>query len=204
MRLHTQKSMKRYSAEYGKVWTKEITPRTKQDIQLYGWLHNYPYHNQNDLTWWADRRRPRHTVANYALRAAPCSIFASLLLEHENTVLHQLSIGGGTTLLLPTDFAFGDKAYVDQLRSNPDLCRNFLLNHIVSGELTSRSIGQRCRLSKSGNIGVKTKAGKTIGIKIEGSFDSGERKIMFGPASVLHHGMKCSNGVVFVLDGLVS
>lgn len=202
MRLHNRKTARQYSAEYGKVWTKEIIPRTEQDVQLYGWFHNYPYHNQNDLTWWADRRRPRHTLANYALRSSSCSIFASLMQSHEESIIHQLSLGGGTTLLLPTDAAFS-KIDLKRLESDPIACKSFLLNHVVLGELSVRTIAQRC---KSGpgvgpkTVSIKTVSGRVLTVSITGSLSTGDRKVLFNTAQVLTHGIKCSNGVVFVLD----
>jgi uncharacterized surface protein with fasciclin (FAS1) repeats len=212
MRHHNRKTAKQYSAEYGKTWTKEITPRTEQDVQLYGWFHNYPYHNQNDLSWWANRRRPRHTIANYALRSAACSEFAALLREHETTVIHRLSIGGRTTLLLPSNEAFTkvDASVLDKLSADPNACRRFLLNHVVQGELNVREIAYRCRESKSGLIGLKTMSGNAISIRVLGSLEDGSRKILLSasseeavPAQVVNHGLKCSNGVVFILDGLL-
>ena len=203
-RLHNRKAARKYSAEYGKVWTKEIIPRTEQDIQLYGWYHNYPYHNQNDLTWWADRRRPRYTIVNYALSSDSCSIFASLLRSQEGSVLHQLSIGGGTTLLLPTDAAFTDEALLNTLRTSTEACRNFLLTHAVSGEMNVRTLANRCRQSKSGSIGVKTLGGRTVPIRVVGSLEGANREVFIGSGRVVNHGIKCSNGVVFVLDSLVS
>ena len=203
MKHHNHKTARQYSAEYGKVWTKQITPRTQQDNQLYGWYHNYPYHNQNDLTWWADRRRPRHTVASYALRLTTASVFASLLRSQEGTAIHRLSIGGGTSLLLPTDASFSDPAFLDKLRTSPDECRRFLLRHIVTGEMTMRTLVHRCKESKTGSIAVKTVGGDTIPIRVTGSLEKLNREITFGGAKVVNHGIKCSNGVVFVLDGLV-
>jgi len=213
MRYHNRKTAKQYSAEYGKTWTKEIIPRTEQDVQLYGWLHNYPYHNQNDLTWWANRRRPRHTIANYALRSDSCSRFAALLREHESTVIHRLSIGGRSTLLLPTNAAFSklDQSAVHSITSDANACTRLLLNHVIQGELNVREIAYRCRQSKSGMIGLKTMAGNTISIRSVGSLEDGTRKILLNssgatessPAEVVNHGLKCSNGVVFILDGLL-
>ena len=202
MRLHNRKTSRQYSAEYGKVWTKEIIPRTEQDIQLYGWFHNYPYHNQNDLTWWADRRRPRHTVANYALASSSCSIFADLLKSQEESVVHQLSLGGGTTLLLPTNSAFSAFS-LSELQTNPKACREFLLSYVVLGELNMRSIALRCKQSKDKSVGVKSVSGKVLSIKMSGSLERGNRELKFGDAKVTTHGIKCSNGVVLVLDGLV-
>jgi uncharacterized surface protein with fasciclin (FAS1) repeats len=118
-------------------------------------------------------------------------------------VIHQLSIGGGTTLLLPTDTAFADKAFLANLRENPDACKSFLLNHAVTGEMSVRTLANRCRQSKSGSIGVKTLAGKTIPIRVVGSLETGNREILLGGGKVVNHGIKCSNGVVFVLDSLV-
>lgn len=204
MRLHNRKTARQYSAEYGKVWTKGITPRTEQDVQLYGWFHNYPYHNQNDLTWWADRRRPRHTIAMYALRAAPCSIFASLMRSQETTVIHQLSIGGGTTLILPTDDAFEDGGLLEKLRADPVACRRFLLSHAVQGELSVRAIVQKCKQSKSGRIGIKTLSGQPVGVQINGSLEQGTREILLQNAKAINHGIRCSNGVVFVVNGLLA
>ena len=203
MRVHTRKSSKQYSAEYGKTWTKEITPRTQQDIQLYGWYHNYPYHNQNDLTWWADRKRPRFTIAAYALRENAHSIFSSILKLHEVSVIHRLSVGGGKTLLLPTDKAFTDMAKVEELKSDPKKGYQFLMSHVIKGEMDARMISSRCRQSKSGAIGVKTVGGGVLQIRVVGSLESGRRDILFGNGKVVHHGLKCSNGVVFVLDSLI-
>lgn len=203
MRLHTRKSAVKYSAEYGKVWTKEITPRTKQDIQLYGWFHNYPYHNQNDLTWWADRRRPRHTLANYALGCSESSIFAGLLRSNESVGIHKLSIGGKTTLLLPTNAAFTDLEFLEKLRYSPKLCSSFILSHIIPGEMTVRAIAAQCRHSKKGGAGVKTVGGKVLQVKVSGSLESFDMEIRIGEGRVLNHGIKCSNGVIIVLDSLV-
>lgn len=203
MRLHGRKAARQYSAEYGKTWTKEITPRTEQDIQLYGWYHNYPYHNQNDLTWWADRKRPRFTVAAYALREGPCSIFPNLLKKHASSIIHQLSIGGKKTLLLPTDKAFSDSSFVTELTNDSTKSAQFLLNYTISGELDVRTIAHRCRQSRSGTMTVKTLGGKAVTVRVVGSLESGNREVLFGNGRVAHHGMKCSNGVVFVLDSLV-
>lgn len=204
MRLHNRKTSRQYSAEYGKVWTKEIIPRTEQDIQLYGWFHNYPYHNQNDLTWWADRRRPRHTVANYALASSSCSIFSELLRSQEESVVHQLSIGGGTTLLLPTNTAFSSHPeLLTKLRSNSNQCRDFLLSYVVLGELNMRSIALRCKQNRS--IAVKSVNGKVLPIVMTGSLERSNREFLVGgnSARVTTHGIKCSNGVIMVLDGLI-
>ena len=212
MRLHNRKTAKQYSAEYGKTWTKEIIPRTDQDVQLYGWLHNYPYHNLNDLAWWANRRRPRHTLANYALQASACSKFGGLLRQHETTAIHELSIGGRTTLLLPTDSGFDSlhQATLDSLLSDPNQGRDLLFNHIVRGELSVRNIVQRCRQTRSKTATFKTLGGRTLTAKVLGSLESGDRQILVStsssnraPAKVINHGIKCSNGVVFVLDGIV-
>ena len=203
MRHHTQKSIGRYSAEYGKVWTKEISPRTRQDIQLYGWYHNYPYHNQNDLTWWADRRRPRHTLANYALRCSESMTFANLMRTHESTIIHKLSIGGRTTLLLPTDGAFSDRDYLSTLESNAGACLHFLINHIIAGEMTVRTMAAQCRQSKKRTVGVKTLGGKVVPVRVTGSLETGDREIRIGDGRVVNHGIRCSNGVVIVLDSLV-
>ena len=203
MRLHGGKAARQYSAEYGKTWTKEITPRTQQDIQLYGWYHNYPYHNQNDLTWWADRKRPRFTVAAYGLRDGPCSIFSSLLKKHASSVVHQLSIGGKKTLLLPTDKAFTDPSFVSALLNDSSRSHQFLMNHAIAGELSVRTLAQRCRQSRSGTVTVKALGGKSITVRVTGSLETGNREVLFGNGRVEHHGMKCSNGVVFVLDSLI-
>jgi uncharacterized surface protein with fasciclin (FAS1) repeats len=203
MRLHTRKSASRYSAEYGKTWTKEITPRTKQDIQLYGWYHNYPYHNQNDLTWWGARRRPRHTIASYALRAAPCSIFSDILRQHESTAIHRLSLSGKTTLLLPTDKAFSGADFLESMKSDTEAGRKFLFNHMVKGELDVRVLSHRCKQSRSGSTTMTTLGGKTLPVRVVGSLESGSRQILIGNARVIQHGMRCSNGVVVVLDSLV-
>ena len=203
MRLHTRGTVGKYSAEYGKVWTKGITPRTRQDIQLYGWYHNYPYHNQNDLTWWADRRRPRHTLANYALRCSESSIFASLLRYQESVAIHKLSIGGKNTLLLPIDAAFKDMAFVEKLRASSDLCIKFLMNHMISGEMTSRTIAAQCRQSKKGSVGVSSVGGKVLEVRVSGSLQTSDREIHIGDGRVVNHGIKCSNGLVIVMDSLV-
>jgi uncharacterized surface protein with fasciclin (FAS1) repeats len=203
MKLHTRKTARQYSAEYGNTWTKEITPRTQQDIQLYGWYHNYPYHNQNDLTWWADRKRPRFTIASYALKEGPYSIFSSLLKMHEVSVIQKLSIGGGKTLFLPTDRAFSDPAIVDELKSDPQKAYQFLRKYVTKGEMNVRMIASRCRQSKSGTIGIKTMGGSVIPIRVVGSLESGNREILIGNGKVVHHGIRCSNGVVFVLDSLI-
>lgn len=203
MRLHGGKTAKRYSAEYGKTWTKEINPRTKQDIQLYGWLHNYPYHNQNDLAWWAGRRRPRHTIGNYAVGCKASSIFGSFLLDQQTAALHQLSLSGGTTLLLPTDKAFSDPLMIENLKSTADASKRFLFDHIIRGEMDIRGIAHRCKQSRSGTIGVQTIGGKTIPIRVVGSLEGGSREVFFGNGRVINHGIKCSNGVIFVLDSLV-
>lgn len=208
MRHHNRRTARQYSAEYGKTWTKEIIPRTEQDVQLYGWLHNYPYHNLNDLAWWANRRRPRHTLANYALGSEACSRFAEILRQHETTGVHELSIGGRTTLLLPTNESFdglAESPFMDNRSS-----KQFLFNHIVQGELSVRDIAHRCRQSKSGATTFKTLGGKSVTARIAGSLVSGDRKVLFSSsensnqtAEVINHGIKCSNGVVFVLKGLL-
>ena len=210
MRLHNRKTARQYSAEYGKVWTKEIIPRTEQDVQLYGWFHNYPFHNQNDLTWWADRRRPRHTIANYALKSSKCSIFVSLLRLHEDSVIHQLSLGGGRTLLLPIDEAFAsvEAEALSKLKRNSRACQAFLLNHVVSGEMSVRDLASRCKQIKSGTVGVKSVNGNIMAVRVVGSLENANREILFSsnskpPARVVNHGIRCSNGVVFVIDGLV-
>jgi uncharacterized surface protein with fasciclin (FAS1) repeats len=208
MRHHNRRTARQYSAEFGKTWTKEIIPRTEQDVQLYGWLHNYPYHNLNDLAWWANRRRPRHTLANYALASNACSRFAEILRQHETTAIHELSIGGRTTLLLPTNDAFEE--LTETPFSDSRSGRQFLFNHIVRGELTVRDIAQRCRQSKSGTTTFKTIGGKSVTARIDGSLISGNRKIFLTTADspiqtseIINHGIKCSNGVVFVLNGLL-
>ena len=212
MRHHNRRTARQYSAEYGKTWTKEIIPRTEQDVQLYGWLHNYPYHNQNDLTWWANRRRPRHTLANYALASGACSRFAEILRQHETTAIHELSIGGRTTLLLPTNIGFETTNHesVSRLLTDSTAGKRFVLNHIVRGELSVREIAQRCRQSKSNSTTFKTLGGSSITARVTGSLESGDRQILFAsegvksqPVRVINHGIKCSNGVVIVLDGLI-
>ncbi len=212
MRYHNRKTARQYSAEYGKTWTKEIIPRTDQDVQLYGWLHNYPYHNQNDLTWWANRRRPRHTLANYALASESCSRFAEILRRHETSAIHELSIGGRTTLLLPTNLGFeaNDGDYVSRLLTDNAAGKRFLFNHIVRGELSVRDIVQRCRQNKSNTTTFKTLGGTSVTARVIGSLESGDRQILFSspttpdrPARVINHGIKCSNGVVIVLEGLI-
>lgn len=202
MRLHNWKTAKQYSAEYGKTWTKQIIPRTSQDVQLYGWLHNYPYHNQNDLTWWANRRRPRHTLANYALRMKSCSVFASLLKLHEETAIHQLCLTGGTTLILPTDAAFSPDLISD-LSSTPVKCREFLASHMILGEVKMREIVDRCNKSPSSSTGIRTLQGRAVPVRVTGSLETQDREIRIGSGKVINHGIKCSNGTVIVLDGLV-
>jgi hypothetical protein len=200
MRLHAGSKAKRFSAEYGKTWTKEIVARTRQDIQLYGWYHNYPYHNLNDLTWWGDRKRPRITLSSFALREPSCSIFSSLLRYHESSIIHKLSIGGAKTLLLPVDKSFQDKDFVDSLVRDPRLSSEFVLRHVVPMKLDVRGLGNRCQTSKSGVINVNTMAGKSLSVRMEGSLETGSREVFFGNGRVSHHGLKCSNGVVFILE----
>jgi len=212
MRHHNRRTARQYSAEYGKTWTKEIIPRTEQDVQLYGWLHNYPYHNLNDLAWWANWRRPRHTLANYALASHACSRFADILRQHETTAIHELSIGGRTTLLLPTNAGFeaADDEYISRLINDPVSAKRFLFNHVVRGELSVREIVQRCRQSKSKATIFKTVGGSHITARVVGSLETGDRQILLSsehsrdhPARVINHGIKCSNGVVLVLEGLL-
>jgi uncharacterized surface protein with fasciclin (FAS1) repeats len=200
MRLHNWRTAKQYSAEYGKTWTKQIIPRTAQDVQLYGWLHNYPYHNQNDLTWWANRRRPRHTVASYALRMKSCSVFASLLRLHEETAIHQLSLSGGTTLLLPVDSGFSPDLASD-LQTDSESTRAFLADHMILGELKIPDLVERCK--RSSTTGIKTITGKILPVKITGSLETADRQIFIGSGRVVNHGIRCSNGAVVVVDGLV-
>ena len=135
MRFHNDRTRRQYSAEYGLTWTKEITPRTDQDVQLYGWLHNYPYAKQNDLTWWAHRKRSRCTIANYALKSKSASRFADLLRRYEESAVHQLSLSGGYTLLLPTNDAFTALgiSLVQRVENDDQLAKELIFNHIIEG-----------------------------------------------------------------------
>lgn len=223
MKHHNWKTAKQYSTEYGTTWTKQVIPRTAQDVQLYGWLHNYPYHNQNDLTWWAQRGRPRQTLASYALKQESCTKFAKLLRANEESAIHRLSLGGKKSLLLPTDAAF-ERAISEhpdlwvRLLADPALSRQFIYNHIVhKSELFVKDIVNRVKSSPHHTIDLRTASGRRLSVRVTGSLQNMNREILFtpiktkglkddpicGPSRVLHHGIGCSNGVVFVMDGLL-
>lgn len=74
----------------------------------------------------------------------------------------------------------------------------------MQGELSVRAIVQKCKQSKSGRIGIKTLSGQPVGVQINGSLEQGTREILLQNAKAINHGIRCSNGVVFVVNGLLA
>ena len=101
---------------------------------------------------------------------------------------------GPFTVFAPTNAAF-EKLGNDQVQSllkpqNRDQLKNILTYHVVPGELTAADLrnGQK----------LKTVAGETLTVRIDGD------KVTVGGATVVKPDIQASNGVVHVIDTVLT
>jgi uncharacterized surface protein with fasciclin (FAS1) repeats len=101
---------------------------------------------------------------------------------------------GPFTVFAPTNASF-EKLGSDQLQSllepaNRDQLTNILTYHVVPGELKAADL--------SDGQTLETVAGETLSVKVDGD------KVTVGDATVVQPDVEASNGVVHVIDGVLT
>lgn len=101
---------------------------------------------------------------------------------------------GPFTVFAPTNAAFqklGDEQVQSLLKpKNRDQLTKILTYHVVPGKLTAANLGDGQKL--------KAVAGETLPVKVDGD------TVMVGNATVVQPDVEASNGVVHVIDGVLT
>ena len=127
---------------------------------------------------------------------AAAAVWVSTLVTAVSTakLVDTLKGEGPFTVFAPTNAAF-EKLGDEQVQSllepeNRDQLTKVLTYHVVAGTLTAADLSDGQKL--------ETVAGETLTVKVDGD------TVMIGDASVVQPDVEASNGVVHVIDGVLT
>ncbi len=126
--------------------------------------------------------------------AAAAGSFTTLLAAAEAAgLVDVLKSEGPFTVFAPTDEAFAalPEGTVEALLADPDALREILTYHVVAGRVLSTDV--------VGLSSAETVQGGTISIAVEG-----ETVVLNGTANVIAVDVEASNGVIHVIDAVIT
>ncbi|GAP76028.1 sensory subunit of low CO2-induced protein complex, putative [Pseudoalteromonas sp. SW0106-04] len=141
--------------------------------------------------------QPQQPTMNIIETAVASDDFTTLAaaLEATNLVATLSDESQEFTVFAPTDAAFAalGQATIDTLLANPEVLKEILLQHVVSGSVDSITA-----FSLNGQQ-AQTVSGNQIDITIDGENDT----LKFGDATVTMTDIQTTNGIIHVLDTVV-
>ncbi|TMO44312.1 fasciclin domain-containing protein [Pseudoalteromonas ruthenica] len=141
--------------------------------------------------------QPQQPTMNIIETAVASDDFTTLAaaLEATNLVATLSDESQEFTVFAPTDAAFAalGQATIDTLLANPEVLKEILLQHVVSGSVDSITA-----YSLNGQQ-AQTVSGNQIDITIDGENDT----LKFGDATVTMTDIQTTNGIIHVLDTVV-
>ncbi|WP_278404213.1 fasciclin domain-containing protein [Pseudoalteromonas ruthenica] len=141
--------------------------------------------------------QPQQPTMNIIETAVASDDFTTLAaaLEATNLVATLSDESQEFTVFAPTDAAFAalGQATIDTLLANPEVLKEILLQHVVSGSVDSITA-----FSLNGQQ-AQTVSGNQIDITIDGENDT----LKFGDATVTMTDIQTTNGIIQVLDTVV-
>ncbi|WP_022944999.1 fasciclin domain-containing protein [Pseudoalteromonas ruthenica] len=141
--------------------------------------------------------QPQQPTMNIIETAVASDDFTTLAaaLEETNLVATLSDESQEFTVFAPTDAAFAalGQATIDTLLANPEVLKEILLQHVVSGSVDSITA-----FSLNGQQ-AQTVSGNQIDITIDGENDT----LKFGDATVTMTDIQTTNGIIHVLDTVV-
>ncbi|QFU06243.1 Immunogenic protein MPT70 precursor [Pseudoalteromonas sp. THAF3] len=141
--------------------------------------------------------QPQQPTMNIIETAVASDDFTTLAaaLEATNLVATLSDESQEFTVFAPTDAAFAalGQATIDTLLANPEVLKEILLQHVVSGSVDSITA-----FSLNGQQ-AQTVSGNQIDITIDGENDT----LKFGDATVIMTDIQTTNGIIHVLDTVV-
>ena len=218
--LHSWRHLRRVEPESGPQWEKSYMHKVARSPKLYGWYHNWPYAQWNNLAWFQGKSVLRDTVASEVFKYSDLSRFAELLKMAETSVLHELSTTGPWTVFAPKNCAFdkvrgGWPAFLEKVIQDPLALRRFLRAHATRGRFGIRGLSWKedrrpHRMKKDTCTKLSNLEGSGLKLSISGSFEMNNRKVLLALASdpenkviVNEYDRRTHNGYLHLMDGLL-